>query len=50
MWDTDTRRGQQLTVSMTYHQDLVIPLIGNMLPRDAGGRLRLISQVTMVMN
>jgi Flp pilus assembly protein TadG len=50
MADTDTRRGQQVTVSMTYHQDLVIPLIGNLLPRDSGGRLRLISQVTMVMN
>jgi Flp pilus assembly protein TadG len=48
--DTDARTGYQLTVRTTYHQDLVIPLVGELLPQDAGGRLRLVSEVTMVLN
>ena len=48
--DTDSRTGEQLTVRATYHQDLVIPLIGELLPQDAGGRLRLTGEVTMVLN
>lgn len=48
--DTDARTGQQLTVRSTYHQDLVIPLIAQLLPRDAGGRLGLTGEVTMVVN
>ncbi len=48
--DSDTRTGQRVTVRATYHQDLVIPLIANLLPRDAGGRLGLGSEVTMVVN
>jgi len=48
--DTDTRKGETITVSAVYHQDLVIPLIANLLPRDAGGRLRLTGEVTMVIN
>lgn len=48
--DTDARVGQQLTVRSTYHQDLIIPLIAQLLPRDAGGRLGLTSEVTMVVN
>ena len=48
--DTDPRTGEQVTVSAVYHQDLVVPLIANLLPRDAGGRLRLTSEVTMVVN
>jgi Flp pilus assembly protein TadG len=48
--DSDTRRGETITVSAVYHQDLVVPLIANLLPRDAGGRLSLTSQVTMVIN
>jgi Flp pilus assembly protein TadG len=50
MLDTDTRRGQQITVRAVYHQDLVVPLISNFLPKDAGGRLGLSSEVTMVVN
>jgi hypothetical protein len=30
--------------------DLIIPLIAQLLPRDAGGRLGLTSEVTMVLN
>jgi len=48
--DSDPRTGQQVTVRATYHQELVIPLIANLLPRDAGGRLGMTSEVTMVIN
>jgi len=48
--DSDTRVGQQLTVRATYHQDLVIPLIAALLPKDAGGRMQLIGESTMVIN
>jgi Flp pilus assembly protein TadG len=46
----DPRAGYRLTVHATYHQDIVIPLIGALLPLDAGGRLPLTGEVTMVMN
>lgn len=48
--DTDPRVGEQVTVAATYHLDLIIPLIANLLPRDAGNRLALTGQVTMVVN
>ncbi len=48
--DSDPRTGERVTVSAAYHQDLVIPLIANLLPRDAGGRLQLTGVVTMVIN
>ena len=48
--DSDPRTGQQVTVRATYHQDLIIPLIANFLPKDAGGRLQLVGEVTMVIN
>ena len=48
--DSDTRVGQQVTVKATYHQDLVIPLVSALLPKDAGGRMTLIGEVTMVIN
>jgi Flp pilus assembly protein TadG len=48
--DSDARVGQRVTVSATYHQDLIVPLISNFLPKDAGGRLTLVGVVTMVMN
>jgi Flp pilus assembly protein TadG len=47
---TDTRVGQELTVRATYHQDLIIPLISALLPKDAGGRMTLVGEVTMVIN
>ena len=34
----------------TYHQDLIIPLIPQFLPKDMNGRLGLTSEVTMVVN
>jgi len=48
--DTDARVGQQITVRATYHQDLVIPLVNQLLPKDANGRLGLGAEVTMVAN
>ncbi len=48
--DTDARVGYHITVRATYHQDLIIPLIAQLLPRDANGRLGLTSEVTMVAN
>jgi len=48
--DSDPRVGQQITVTATYHQTLVIPLISALLPKDGGGRLPLSGQVTMVIN
>ena len=48
--DSDARSGQRITVRATYHQDLVIPLIANLLPKDSGGRLGMTSEVTMVVN
>jgi len=48
--DSDARTGQRITIHATYHQDLIIPLIANLLPQDAGGRLPLGAEVTMVIN
>ncbi len=48
--ETDARVGQQIRVRALYHQDLIIPLIAQLLPRDAGGRLGLTSETTMVVN
>jgi Flp pilus assembly protein TadG len=48
--DEDSRAGQQLTVSAVYHQDLIVPLVSGLLPKDAGGRLSLTGTVTMVLN
>lgn len=47
---SDTRTGEEVTVKAVYHQDLVIPLISTFLPQDAGGRLPLTGEVTMVLN
>jgi Flp pilus assembly protein TadG len=46
----DPRQGYRVTVRATYHQDLVIPFVGGLLPHDAGGRLPLAGEVTMVIN
>jgi Flp pilus assembly protein TadG len=48
--DSDSRLGQQVTVDVKFHQDLVVPLIPELLPRDTGGRLVLGGEVTMVIN
>ncbi len=48
--DTDCRRGETMTIRATYHQDLIIPIVSNFLPHDAGGRLQLVGETTMVIN
>lgn len=48
--DSDPRTGQSVTVQARYHQDLLIPLISALLPRDASGRMVLTGEVTMVIN
>jgi hypothetical protein len=48
--DEDSRVGQEVTVSAVYHQDLIVPLVSGLLPKDAGGRLSLTGTVTMVLN
>ena len=48
--DSDPRTGQSITVRATYHQDLIIPMIAELLPQDAGGRLALTGEITMVIN
>ena len=47
---SDARVGQTVTVRVRYHQDLLIPLISALLPKDGGGRLVLTGEVTMVIN
>jgi len=48
--DSDPRTGERITVTANYHQDLVIPLISVLLPKDANGRMTLGGTVTMVIN
>ncbi len=48
--DSDPRTGEQVTVTLVYHQDLLIPLIGGLLPHDSGGRLAQQATATMVIN
>ena len=48
--DSDPRAGWRIKVKTTYHQDIIIPLIGTFLPKDASGRLPLGAEVTMVLN
>jgi Flp pilus assembly protein TadG len=48
--DSDPRTGERITVVATYHQDLIIPLISALLPKDANGRMGLGGSVTMVIN
>ena len=48
--DSDPRTGQHVTVRAAYHEDLIVPLISSFLPKDAGGRMVLTGEVTMVIN
>ncbi|HZM73215.1 MAG TPA: TadE/TadG family type IV pilus assembly protein [Candidatus Polarisedimenticolia bacterium] len=48
--ESDPRTGQEIMVRARYHQDLIIPFISILLPRDSGGRLLLTGEVTMVVN
>jgi Flp pilus assembly protein TadG len=48
--DSDPRTGERVTVQITYHQDLFVPLISAFLPHDSNGRLAQGATVTMVIN
>ena len=48
--DSDPRTGQTVTVRAQYHQDLMIPFISALLPKDGSGRMVLTGEVTMVIN
>jgi hypothetical protein len=48
--ESDPRTGQYVTIRLTYHLDLMIPLISSVLPKDGGGRLPMVAEVTMVIN
>jgi Flp pilus assembly protein TadG len=48
--DSDPRTGERITVNATYHQDLIIPLVSVLLPKDTNGRMSLGGAVTMVIN
>jgi len=48
--DSDPRTGERVTVQITYHQDLFVPLISTFLPHDSNGRLAQGATVTMVIN
>lgn len=46
----DARRGYRITVRVSYRSDIIVPLIGPLLPRDANGRFVHTAEVTMVIN
>ena len=48
--DSEPRTGETVTVQARYHQDLLIPFISALLPKDGNGRLVLTGEVTMVIN
>lgn len=48
--ESDARVGQELTIRVEYHQDLLFPLISAILPHDDDGRLILSGEVTMRIN
>ena len=48
--ENSARAGYQMTVTVTYRQDIIVPLIGQLLSRDANGRFVHETKVTMVVN
>lgn len=46
----DPRVGYEIKVTVTYRQDIIVPLIGPLLTRDANGRFVHTAEVTMVIN
>lgn len=47
---SDSRRGYRITVRVTYRSDIIVPLIGPLLPTDGNGRFVHAAEVTMVIN
>ena len=48
--DSDPRTGWRMTISATYHQDVVVPIVSTFIPKDAGGRLSVPAEVTVTIN
>ena len=48
--DSDPRTGWRVRVSASYHLDIIVPVIGNLLPKDSNGRFVIPAAVTMVIN
>jgi Flp pilus assembly protein TadG len=48
--DSMPRTGQQMTVKVRYHLDIIVPIISALLPLDGSGRFVLPGEVTMVIN
>lgn len=48
--ESDVRAGQNVTIRMTYHLDLIVPFIAAVLPKDGTGRLPMGAEVTMAIN
>lgn len=46
----DARRGYRITVRLNHRSDIIVPLIGPLLPTDASGRFVHTAEVTMVIN
>lgn len=46
----DARRGYRITVRVSHRSDIIVPLIGPLLPTDANGRFVHSAEVTMVIN
>ena len=46
----DARRGYRMTVRVSYRSDIIVPLIGPLLPTDANGRFVHAAEVAMVVN
>jgi hypothetical protein len=47
---TDTREGCLIRVEVRYHNDVVVPLIGDLLATDGSGRFLQVATTTMVVN
>ena len=48
--DNDPRQGWRMTVRATYHQELVVPLISTLIPKDARRAAAVPAEVSMVIN
>ena len=48
--DNDPRSGWRMTISATYHQDVIVPIVSTFIPKDAGGRLSVPAEVTVTIN
>lgn len=47
---SDSRKGEYACLTVQYHLDLLIPLIGELMPKDSGGRMIIQAQSSMVIN